>query len=64
MLAVLGANDEVVEPEVVGAWAGEHDAAILEVVPGANHFFWARYERLSSMVGDFLDGCLDGGDGG
>jgi alpha/beta superfamily hydrolase len=64
LLVVVGANDEQVNAEVVGAWAGELDEAILEVVPGANHFFWARYERLSSIIGDFLDGCLDGGDGG
>jgi uncharacterized protein len=64
LLVVVGANDEQVNAEVVGAWAGELDEATLEVVPGANHFFWARYERLSGVVGDFLDGCLRGGDGG
>jgi uncharacterized protein len=64
LLVVVGVNDEVVNADVVAAWAGELDEAIVEVVPGANHFFWARYERLSSIVGDFLDGRLDGGDCG
>jgi hypothetical protein len=27
----------------------------LEVIPGANHFFWARYEQLATIVGDWLD---------
>ncbi|MGH2817188.1 MAG: alpha/beta hydrolase [Actinomycetota bacterium] len=63
LLVVVGANDEEVNAEAVRAWAGELDKAIFELVPGANHFFWARYELVSNMVGDFLDGRLDGGDG-
>jgi len=64
VLVVVGANDEVVDPDAVREWASDLDGVKLEVVPGANHFFWARYERLSDVVGDFLDGCLRGGDGG
>jgi uncharacterized protein len=64
VLVIVGANDEEVDPNTVREWASDLDGATVEVVPGANHFFWARYERLSGMVGDFLDGCLGGGDGG
>jgi alpha/beta superfamily hydrolase len=62
VLVVVGANDDVVDPDAVRKWASDLDGVKLEVIPGANHFFWARYERLSGMVGDFLDGCLRGGD--
>jgi uncharacterized protein len=63
VLVVVGANDDVVDPDAVREWASDLDGVKLEVIPGANHFFWARYERLSGVVGDFLDGCLRGGDG-
>jgi alpha/beta superfamily hydrolase len=63
LLVVVGANDEEVDPNAVRRWASDLNRSTVEVVPAANHFFWARYERLSTMVGDFLDGCLGGGDG-
>ncbi len=63
VLVVVGANDDVVDPDAVREWTSDPDGVKLEVIPGANHFFWARYERLSGVVGDFLDGCIRGGDG-
>jgi alpha/beta superfamily hydrolase len=53
-LFIVGANDDLTLPEDVRAWA---DAAGVEVVemPGANHFFWAKYEQLATAVSDFLE---------
>ena len=56
-LIVVGANDEQVSPTSCSGWAGETGARLVEM-PAANHFFWARYEPLAAVVGDFLDECL------
>lgn len=54
LLVVCGANDRQVSPEECARWA-EEAGADLEVMPGANHFFWAKYEQLAEVVGDWLD---------
>ena len=57
-LLVVGANDHLVASADVQAWARDTGAAH-QVVPGANHFFWAKYEDLSDLVAGFLDEHLD-----
>ena len=56
-LVVCGVNDEQVSPADCRRWA-EASGARYEEVPGANHFFWAKYEQLGVLVGDFLDEAL------
>lgn len=55
LLVVCAANDELVDPEDVAAWTRDVDGAELVVVPGANHFFWAMYDKLADTVADWLD---------
>lgn len=55
-LIVVGANDDLVDPASCRRWAEQAAARFVEM-PGANHFFWARYEPLAKTIGDFLDDC-------
>jgi alpha/beta superfamily hydrolase len=57
LLIVVGANDQNVSPEACRAWA-EGSGARFELMPGANHFFWAKYEELSKTVTEFLTEVL------
>ena len=59
LLIVVGANDEQVSPEACSAWGAAAGAEVVRV-RGANHFFWAKYEQLSEIVGGWLDGRLEG----
>lgn len=54
VLVVIGANDDQVSPAHARAWA-EENSAEFEEVPAANHFFWARYDRLAGLVAGWLD---------
>ncbi len=54
VLVVIGANDEQVSPPRAKRWADEH-AATFAAIPAANHFFWARYEAVTSLVGEWLN---------
>ena len=54
LLIVCGSNDEVAESRDCRMWAAEAGADYVEV-PGANHFFWARYDRLGETVVEWLD---------
>ena len=56
-LVVVGVNDELVAPTDARAWAETAGATFVEM-KGCNHFFWAKYEALSTVVGDFLDQIL------
>ena len=56
-LLVCGANDEQISPDDCRTWA-EWAGARYEEIPGANHFFWAKYEPLAELVGDFLDNAV------
>lgn len=53
VLIVAAANDKLSPPAECERWAGAAGARY-EVVAGANHFFWARYERLAEVVVRFL----------
>lgn len=59
LLVVFGANDKQVSPDACSAW-GEAAGADVVRVPGANHFFWAKYPQLSKIVGDWLDERVEG----
>jgi uncharacterized protein len=59
LLVVFGANDKQVSPEACSAWGTAAGADVVRV-PGANHFFWAKYEQLSKIVGKWLDERLEG----
>ena len=52
-LLLVGANDDLVSPADVEAWAGEVGADH-QVLAGANHFFWAKYDDLSDRIAAFL----------
>ncbi|HEX2295008.1 MAG TPA: alpha/beta fold hydrolase [Actinomycetota bacterium] len=58
LLVVYAANDKQVAPEACSAW-GEAAGADVVRVEGANHFFWAKYEQLSKIVGEWLDERLE-----
>jgi alpha/beta superfamily hydrolase len=53
-LVVCGAHDELVEVDDCRSWA-ETAKTELHVMPGANHFFWAKYENLAGVITEFLD---------
>lgn len=54
LLVVVGANDELVDPGDAAGWTRAAGGRFVEM-PGANHFFWGKYETLAQTVGDFLD---------
>ena len=56
-LVVVGVNDELVAPADARTWAEATGARFVEM-KGCNHFFWAKYDALSAVVGDFLDEIL------
>ena len=62
LMVVCGANDKQVSPQDCREWAVAASAEFIEV-PGANHFFWAKYEQLAGVVEDFLRGALAGAPG-
>ena len=55
LLVVCGGNDKQVEPVEVREWARSVRGATFVEIPGANHFFWAVYDRLSEVVTDWLE---------
>ena len=54
LLVVAGENDRQVPADECSAW-GDEAGAEVERMSGANHFFWAKYDRLSELVGGWLD---------
>lgn len=54
LLVVCGANDKQVTTAQVRGWAEAVGADYVEV-PGANHFFWAKYDQLGQIVSGWLD---------
>jgi alpha/beta superfamily hydrolase len=54
LLVVYAANDKQVSPDACDAWGTSAGADVVRV-PGANHFFWAKYAQLSKIVGEWLD---------
>lgn len=57
-LFVVGENDTHVSPDDAQEWAGAQGFAVKRL-PGANHFFWGKYEDLADEVTGFLDEVLE-----
>lgn len=58
ILVVTGANDDQVSPAECKRWSDGIRGGTYAEVPGANHFFWAKYETLASIIAEFLDHVL------
>jgi uncharacterized protein len=54
VLVVCGANDAVVSPASCRRWADDAGAPYVEI-RAANHFFWAKYEAVTKVVGEWLE---------
>ncbi|MGH2729662.1 MAG: alpha/beta hydrolase [Actinomycetota bacterium] len=55
VLVVCGSNDELVAPANCSVLADRLPNARYIELPGANHFFWAKYDDLAKTVTSFLD---------
>ena len=64
LLMVCAANDDVADAGAARTWADAVPGARIDVLKGANHFFWGKYDDLAATVGDFLDGVLAARAGG
>lgn len=53
-LFLVGVNDDLTLPEDARAWSQEAGVTFSEM-KGANHFFWAKYEKLADEVATFLN---------
>jgi alpha/beta superfamily hydrolase len=58
LLVVTGERDNVVAPADARSWAREVRGANYVEMKGANHFFWAQYEKLAKTVAGWLDEVL------
>lgn len=56
-LVVVGANDEQVSPARCRAWS-EQEGATFHEIRGGNHFFWAQYDDVATIVADWLGGLV------
>ena len=54
VLIVCGSNDQIVSPETCRRWAAD-SGATYEEVRAANHFFWAKYEAVTGIIGEWLE---------
>jgi alpha/beta superfamily hydrolase len=57
LLLVCAVNDEVASCPDCEAWASEAHADH-RTIPGANHFFWGKYEHLAAELEKWLDDVL------
>ena len=55
VLFVAGANDEVAAAEDSRAWVEGLPRGRFVSLPGANHFFWAKYDDLARTIVSWLD---------
>ena len=53
-LIVCADNDDLVDIGDCRSWA-ETAQTEFHAMPGANHFFWNKYEKLAVVVAEFLD---------
>jgi alpha/beta superfamily hydrolase len=60
VLLVCGANDHLVDPDDCESWAADAGGPEVDVVAGANHFFWGKYEALAKRVTEFLGDAVAG----
>ena len=54
LLFVCAANDKHVSPTDCRAWVETYGSGEHKEVPGANHFFWAKYDDLAETVSGWL----------
>jgi len=52
-LVLCAVNDELVDVEDGRRWA-ETAQTEFYAMPGANHFFWAKYDKLAKVIVEFL----------
>jgi alpha/beta superfamily hydrolase len=55
VLFVCGANDELIAPDECRGWVERLPNGSFVEIAGANHFFWAKYDRLAETVCEFLE---------
>ena len=55
LLFVCGANDKQISPGDCRAWIESRGNGKYVEVPGANHFFWAKYDDLAEIVVGWLE---------
>ena len=60
-LLVCGANDHLVDPDDCESWVEAVSGSEVDVVAGANHFFWGKYDALAKRLVAFLAGAVEGG---
>jgi alpha/beta superfamily hydrolase len=60
VLLLCGANDHLVAPDDCRSWASAVPGSEVDVVAGANHFFWGKYEALAKRVAEFLSTAVGG----
>ena len=58
LLMIAAANDELVETKDCKTWVTDIPHAEVTVVQGANHFFWAKYDKLGNEIVDWLNGSI------
>ncbi len=58
LLFLCGLNDDVVAVDDCRAWAEAVSRCDLFEVQGANHFFWAKYEDVTTVVSEWLRDLL------
>ncbi|MGI8708429.1 MAG: alpha/beta hydrolase [Actinomycetota bacterium] len=58
LLIIAAANDELVETKDCKTWVTDIPHAEVTVVQGANHFFWAKYDKLGNEIVDWLNGSI------
>jgi len=58
LLMIAAANDELVESEDCKTWVAKIPHAEVTLVQGANHFFWAKYDKLGEEIVDWLNGSI------
>jgi uncharacterized protein len=57
-LVICGTNDHLVDRERCEEWTEELPTVAFMPMEGANHFFWGKYEALSTAVTRFLQEAL------
>jgi uncharacterized protein len=58
VLVVCGSNDKVVLPADCRTWAEDAPGVRYHEIKAANHFFWAKYDALTELVGSFLQDTM------
>jgi uncharacterized protein len=57
-LLVLGERDQITEPQSTAATASSWTSTTVDLVPGADHYFVGRTDRVVVLATSFLDGLV------